>query len=64
MKVIEILKWEANKKAVALCYAESASDLVVAMSDGLQLSGGSIAYLGNGNVYVCDGSIWTQIGGE
>lgn len=60
MKIIEILKWEASKKAVALCYANEASDLVTTLGD-LVLSNGSLCYFGNGDVYVL-GDTWTKVG--
>lgn len=60
MKVIEILKWEASQKAVALCYADESSDLVTELG-GLTLSKGSLAYLADGDVYVL-GDTWTKVG--
>lgn len=43
-------------------YADSSSDLVDTIR-GLLISAGSLAYLGNGDVYVFDGSDWNKIGG-
>lgn len=60
MKLIEVLKWEASHVAVALVYADSASDLVTTLGD-LTLSKGSLAYLANGKVYVL-GETWSKVG--
>lgn len=61
MKLIDILKWEAAHKAVALVYADAALDLGTDL-DNLELSKGSLAYLASGEVYVL-GNDWTKIGG-
>lgn len=60
MKLIEIVKWEGSHVAVALIYADQASDLGTTLND-LTLSKGSMAYLANGNVYVL-GTTWAKIG--
>ena len=60
MKVVEILKWEASQKAIALCYADASSDLVTKLGD-LTLSKGSMCYLANGDVYVL-GDTWAKVG--
>lgn len=60
MKLISVLKWEANKVAVALVFASSAEDLTDHIGD-LFLSRGSLAYLADGSVYVFDFE-WTEVG--
>lgn len=62
MRIISVLTWIASHKAIALCYAGQASDLVNKI-DGTELDGGSLAYLGNGDTYVFNGTTWNKIGG-
>lgn len=61
MKLIEAIKWEATHKAIVIVYADSSSDLASELKD-LTISSGSLAYLGNGDVYVYSDK-WTKIGG-
>ena len=63
MKLIEVIKWEATKKAVVLVYAAASTDLADEVGD-INISSGSMAYLANGKVYVYDGTNWNEIGGE
>lgn len=60
MKIVDILNWDGNHLAVALCYADEESDLVQEVA-GTKLSKGSLCYLGNGDVYVL-GDEWTKVG--
>lgn len=61
-KMIEAIKWEATNRAIIIMYADSSSDLTNTIR-GLLISAGSLAYLGNGDVYVFNGTNWTKIGG-
>lgn len=62
MKLIEVIKWEASQVAVALVYADQASDLGTTLGK-MTLSKGSLAYLATGEVYVL-GSTWSKMGGN
>ena len=61
MKIISILTWTASHLAVALVYADAEADLKGEVN-GTVLDSGSIAYVGNGSVYVYNGTTWTKVG--
>ena len=61
MKIISILTWTASHLAVALVYADAEADLNGEVN-GTILDSGSIAYVGNGSVYVYNGETWTKVG--
>ena len=61
MKIISILTWTASHLAVALVYADAEADLNGEVN-GTVLDSGSIAYVGNGSVYVYNGVTWTKVG--
>lgn len=61
MKLISIIKWEANKLAVALVYADASNDLTTQLGD-LVLSAGSLAYTGDGSAYILNTNGWVKAG--
>lgn len=61
MKIISILTWTASHLAVALVYADAEANLN-GVVNGTVLDSGSIAYVGNGSVYVYNGETWTKVG--
>lgn len=61
MKIISILTWTASHLAVALVYADAEANLNGKVNETV-LDSGSIAYVGNGSVYVYNGSTWTKVG--
>lgn len=63
MKIISILTWTASHLAVALVYADAEADLNGEVN-GTILDSGSIAYVGNGSVYVYNGETWTKVGAQ
>ena len=63
MKIISILTWTAPHLAVALVYADAEADLKGEVN-GTVLDSGSIAYVGNGSVYVYNGETWTKVGAQ
>lgn len=63
MKLIEAMRWEGDKLAICIVYADAANDLDDELPNNLMLASGSLAYLGNGDVYVFNGTNWTKIGG-
>ena len=63
MKIISILTWTASHLAVALVYADAEADLKGEVN-GTVLDSGSIAYVGDGSVYVYNGSTWTKVGAQ
>jgi len=63
MKLIEAIRWEGDKLAVCIVYADSANDLTDELPNNLMLASGSLAYVANGNVYVFNGTAWAKIGG-
>lgn len=62
MKLIKVYKWEDSHKAVALVYAEQASDLATELN-GLTLTAGSKGYIYNGENYVLGANGWTKVEG-
>lgn len=60
-KLIDTLKWEANKKCVALLYATEGTELVETLGD-LTLTDGSIAYTASGEIYILDNGTWGKVG--
>ena len=61
MRIISILTWTASHLAVALVYADAEANLNGAVNETV-LDSGSIAYVGDGSVYVYNGSTWTKVG--
>lgn len=61
MKIISILTWTASHLAVALVYADAEADLNGVVNETI-LDSGSLAYVGNGSVYVYDGAEWNKVG--
>ena len=61
MKLIKVYKWEDTHKAVALVYADQATDLTTELR-GLTLTAGSRAYIYNGDSYVLGTTTgWTKV---
>lgn len=61
MKIISILQWAGSHKAIALCYAGTSAALTNKV-DETDIDAGSMAYLGNGDVYVFNGTQWNKVG--
>ena len=61
MKIISILTWTASHLAVALVYADAEADLNGVVNETV-LDSGSLAYLGDGSVYVYNGATWKKVG--
>lgn len=60
MKLIGVLKWERTHVAVALVFANDASDLGLEL-DGLTLADGSLAYTGAGSRHVLTDGAWVAL---
>lgn len=61
MKIISILTWSASHLAVALVYADKATDLNDKVGE-TELDSGSLAYVGSGKTYVFNGTTWAKVG--
>lgn len=61
MILISILSWVSSHNAIGLVYANQFSDLATEVSN-TTLCAGSMAYLGNGEVYVYNGTQWNKVG--